>query len=78
VATITHMNEPLTVLIEHAAQLAWDVLERSGELGEPRNASNFLVDAIAHLTSRGEHRQLVLANRAIDFYRQQRRLGLIV
>jgi len=33
------VNEPLPILVESAIQIAWDYLERSGELGEPGEAS---------------------------------------
>ena len=30
------MPEPLPILMEKSIQIAWDYLERSGELGEPK------------------------------------------
>jgi hypothetical protein len=39
------MTEPLPLLIETSMQIAWDYLERSGELGDAAVASRFLVAA---------------------------------
>jgi len=30
------MNEPLPILVENSIQIAWDYLERTGELGDPK------------------------------------------
>jgi hypothetical protein len=34
------MNEPLPILVENSIQIAWDYLERTGELGDPEVASH--------------------------------------
>jgi hypothetical protein len=64
------MTEPLPILIEHSVQIAWDYLERSGELGDSAVASRFLVDDIELMVRRGERRRLLLSNRAIENYRR--------
>ena len=64
------MPEPLPILMEKSIQIAWDYLERSGELGEPQVASRFLLDSVESMVRRGERRQLVLSNRAIDAYKR--------
>lgn len=64
------MDENLLILIEHSVQIAWDYLERAGELGEPSVASRFLVDDIEIMVRRGERRRLLLSNKAIDDYRR--------
>jgi hypothetical protein len=60
-----------TELIEQSFQIAWSVLERTGELGEPNWSANFLLDEIIERFRCGERRRLVLSNRAIDAYRHQ-------
>jgi len=40
------MNEPLPILVENSIQIAWDYLERTGELGDPEVASRVLFDAV--------------------------------
>jgi hypothetical protein len=58
-------------LIEQSFQIAWGVLERIGELGEPNWSANFLLDEIIGMLRCGERRRLVLSSRAIDAYRNQ-------
>lgn len=72
------MSEPLPILMERSIQIAWDYLERSGELGEPQVASQFLLDSVEAMVRRGERRQLALSNRAIDAYKRFRaeRVGI--
>jgi hypothetical protein len=67
------MSEPLSHIIENAVQNAWDVLERSGEIADPRDASFFLMKIVTTLAVKGELRPLLLVNRAIDDYRTHRR-----
>ena len=67
------MNEPLPILVENAVQIAWDVLERSGEITDSRDASYHLIKTVAELARKGERRRLMLINRAIDAYRKHRR-----
>ena len=73
IGSLALMSEPLPVLIENVVQIAWDVLERSGEVADPHEASWFLVKAVAELARKGERRRLLLINRAIDAYRLHRR-----
>ena len=72
------MPEPLPILMEKSIQIAWDYLERSGELGEPEVASRFLLDSVELMVRHGERRQLVLSNRAIGAYKRFRlqRVGI--
>ena len=58
--------------------IAWSVLERSGELGDPKVTSHFLFEKIAEMMRNGERRRLVLSNRAIDAYRQRHECMLLV
>jgi len=60
-----------TELFEQSFNIAWSVLERTGELGEPNATSRFLFDNIASMMRRGERRRLLLSNSAIDAYRRR-------
>lgn len=74
------MNEPLPILLEKSLQIAWDYLERTGELGDPEIASRVLLDSIHGMIRTGETRKLLLSNRAIDAYRKfkaERHLALV-
>ena len=64
--------QPLPILVENAVQGAWDVLERSGEIFDQGEASRFLVQTVAKLATKREHRRLMLVNRAIDDYRRHK------
>lgn len=66
------MPQPLPILMENSLQIAWDYLERSGELGEPEVASRFLLESVEEMVRHGERRQLALSNRAIDAYKRFR------
>jgi hypothetical protein len=74
------MYEPLPILVENSFQIAWDYLERTGELGNREVASRVLLDALEIMVGRGERRKLLLSNKAIDAYqrfRAERRLELV-
>lgn len=64
------MLEPIPVLMEKSIQIAWDYLERSGQLGDPEIASRFLVETVEQMIRNGERRRLLLSNKAIDAYRK--------
>lgn len=72
------MPEPLPIVMEISIEIAWDYLERSGELGEPETASRFLLASVEWMVRQGERRQLVLSNKAIDAYNRFRteRVGI--
>jgi hypothetical protein len=67
------MTEPLPPLIVSSIEIAWDYLERTGELGDAAVASRFLIDFVESMVQRGERRRLMLANKAITAYQQFRR-----
>jgi hypothetical protein len=67
---LTVMSEPLPILVENALQIAWDYLERSGELGEPHEASVLLLKFISEMVRKGERRRLMLTNKAISEYQR--------
>ena len=66
------MEEPLPILIENALQIAWDYLDRSGELADPEEASHFLLQSIERMVREGERRRLMLTNKASDDYKKFR------
>jgi hypothetical protein len=66
------MNAPISCLVSNAIHIAFEYLERSGELRNPEIAAEIMLDAIETLLRRGERRQLMLANRAIEAYQRYR------
>ena len=66
------MDEPLPILMENSMMIAWDYLERTGELGDPDVASRVLLDSIEGLIRHGERRKLMLSNKAIGAYQRYR------
>jgi hypothetical protein len=65
------MSEPLPHLIEKSIQIAWDYLERTGEIEDESEANRFLMRSVDQMVMQGERRRLMLANRAIDAYRHR-------
>jgi hypothetical protein len=68
--SLPSMSEPLPILMEKAIEIAWDYLERTGELGDPEEASKFLMNRVEAMIRRGERSRLVLSNKAITAYQQ--------
>lgn len=66
------MNEPLPVVVENSIQIAWDYLERTGDLGDPTIASKVLLESVETQVRRGERRVLMLSNTAISDYKKFR------
>lgn len=66
------MSESVHILVENAVQIAWEFLERSGEVTDGYETSQFLVATIGEMVVAGERRKIMLANRAIDAYRKNR------
>jgi hypothetical protein len=64
------MREPLPILMENSIQIAWDYLERTGQIVNPEFASWFLLDVVENLVRHGERRRLMLSNKAISAYEQ--------
>jgi hypothetical protein len=64
------MDQPLPVLLENAIQIAWDYLERTGQIDDVAVASRFLSDNIELMIRRGERRRLLLSNKAITAYQR--------
>jgi hypothetical protein len=61
---------PLRHLIEFSVQIAWDYLERTGELGDPEVASKVLLDSVEQMVRQGVRSRLLLSNRAITAYQR--------
>jgi hypothetical protein len=70
------MSVSLSQLLEESFQIAWEYLERSGELGDPVAASRFLSDSIEIMIRKGERSRLMLSNRAIGEYHRFRLAGV--
>jgi hypothetical protein len=64
------MTVSLSQLLEESFQIAWEYLERTGELGDGMIASRFLSDTIEKMIRRGERSRLGLSNRAISAYQR--------
>jgi hypothetical protein len=61
---------PLQHLVEYSIQIAWDYLERAGELEDPEVASKVLVDSVEAMVRQGIRSRLLLSNRAIIAYQR--------
>jgi hypothetical protein len=58
----------LASLMEESLQIAWDYLERTGEIEDTWVASRYLGDAIELMIRQGQRSRLVISNRAITAY----------
>ena len=67
----------LASLMEESLQIAWDYLERSGEIEDNWVASRYLGDAIELMIRQGQRSRLVLSNRAITAYLQFRNANIV-
>ena len=67
------MTEPLPLIIESSLQIAWDFLEGSGEITDPRQTAEILLGSIKTQILKGENRTLMLSNRAIAAVEHHRR-----
>ena len=66
------MEYQLQFLLENSFLIAWDYLERAGEIDDAPAASRFLSSNIELMMRGGERRQLVLSNKAITAYRRSK------
>jgi hypothetical protein len=66
------MTISLSQLLEESFQIAWEYLERTGELDDGATASRFLSDTIETMIRRGQRSRLGLSNRAISAYQRFR------
>ena len=59
-------------LMERSIEIAWDYLERSGQIIDPEFTSKFLVTSVEHAVRMDERCQLMLVNPAIaEFERSE-------
>lgn len=58
----------LAVLMEEPIQIAWDYLERTGEIQDPEKCSQVLMAAVEAMMRQGVRSRLLLSNRAIRKY----------
>lgn len=65
------MHVSLSQLMESSIQIAWEYLERSGQLGDAAEATRFLSKNVESAIRRGETSRLVLSNKAIAAYLQE-------
>jgi len=72
------MSISLSQLLEESFQIAWEYLDRTGELGDDGAASRFLSDTIESMIRHGGRSRLVLSNRAIAAYQRFRNSGATV
>ena len=64
------MDEPLHVLIKNAIEIAWEYLERTGELESPEVASRVLLHSVELMVRQGVRSRLLLSNRSIMAYQK--------
>ncbi len=67
-----HMILSLSQLLEDSFQIAWEYLERTGELDDDAAASRFLNDTIETMIRPAQRSRLGLSNRAIGAYQRHR------
>lgn len=66
------MSEDLLHLVEYTVQIAWDYLERTGQIDDESFTSRFLLKTVGDMIRQGERRRLLLSNRAITAYERLR------
>jgi hypothetical protein len=69
------MTMSLSLLLEESLQIAWEYLDRTGELGDGAAACRFLSDTIETMIRPGQRSRLALVNRAISGYQRFRSSG---
>ena len=69
------MSEPILLLVENSIQIAWDYLDQTGEIDDPRFTGRFLLHSVRRMIEIGERRRLMLANKAISEYRTYKATG---
>jgi hypothetical protein len=57
-----------SVLTEEAIQIAWDYLERAGEIEDAEFCSHVLLYSVETMVRQGVRSRLLLSNRAITHY----------
>ncbi len=70
-------QEGYPFLVEDAARIALDFLDRSGQMDDPDETGRFVVDRIQFMIAQGQRNRLLLANRAISAFQQYRKARTI-
>lgn len=65
------------LLTEETIQIAWNFLERAGEIDDPGEATQFLVNKIEFMIAQGQRNKLVLSNRAISAFKEYKKARTI-
>jgi hypothetical protein len=65
-------NNAPPLLLEESVKIAYDFLERTGEVDDAGETCQFLVNKIGFMIAQGQRNRLLLANRAIAAYQQYR------
>src|SRR5882757_412531 len=65
------------LLLESAVQIAWEFLERAGEIDDPAEASRLLTAKIEFMIRQGQRNKLILSNRAITAFQRYKRARTI-
>jgi hypothetical protein len=55
-------------LLMEARQIAWEFLERSGEIDDPGEVNRFLIGKIEQMIGQGQRSRLALSNYAITAF----------
>jgi len=63
--------------MEESLQIAWDYLERTGEIEDNWIAGRYLGDTIELMIRQGQRSRLVLSNRAITAYLKFRNASVV-
>jgi hypothetical protein len=71
------IDDTSPVLLESSMQIAWDYLDRAGEIDDAIEASRFLADKIEFMIRQGQRNRLALSNRAISAFQQYKRARMI-
>jgi hypothetical protein len=67
----------LAELLEQSLAMAWDYLQRTGEIEQAQPAIDFLSKDIADRIRRGDRSPLLLANRAISAYQRHKAAHIV-
>lgn len=66
-------KDDASLLLDEAVRIAIDFLDRTGEIDDIGEASQFLVNKVGFMIAQGQRNRLLLANRAIAAYQRYRK-----
>jgi hypothetical protein len=67
-----------TLLLEEAFDIAWDYLDRTGEVEGVYTAGRIVSDIIERMIRRGITNKLLLANKAIDQFKLHKSNAVLI